>query len=204
MRGECLDDTVMVSVACDADAITVTRDTPLGSEENLPPLEAARQLAQFQGITLDESDTGPREFILRLPVGRVRTVLLIDDNPDIGNLFRRMLGKDAYRLVHCRTADRALNLAREYVPDVIILDVVMPTRDGWELLSALRKESRIGAIPVVICSVLADRTLALSLDATEFISKPVNRDTLLATLDSVFAARYATTSISRLADKGPE
>jgi CheY-like chemotaxis protein len=188
VRGECLGDTVMVSISCDADAVEVRQAARPDSEDNLPPLEAARHLAQLQGIALEELDTRPRAFLLRLPVGRVRTILLIDDNPDIGNLFRRMLGKDSYRLVHCRTADRALHLARESLPDVIILDVVMPTQDGWELLSAVRKDARIGAIPVVVCSVLADRALALSLDATDFISKPVSRDTLLATLDRIIAA----------------
>src|SRR6185437_8200100 len=102
-----------------------------GRDERQAVLTAAKQLARLQRIILDEDEATPLTFRLRLPVGVTRTVLLVDDNPDVGDLFRRLLARGPYHLTHCRTADRALHLARTSAPDVIILDIVLPSTDGW-------------------------------------------------------------------------
>lgn len=154
------------------------------SGESEPELAAARYLAGLQGGTIEDvQGEGPAVGLqLRLPLSKKRRVLLIDDNPDVGKLFRRMLGESDYHLGQVRTASHALNHAREALPDVIILDVVMPSRDGWEVLTALRGDPTTARIPVVVCSVLPDRDLALSLGAADFLAKPVTRATLVRTL----------------------
>ena len=68
--------------------------------------------------------------------------LVIDDNPDIGDLFRRVLAKRRYRTIHARTVERAFRVLRDTPPDVIVLDVIMPSLDGWELLTTLRQNVR--------------------------------------------------------------
>jgi len=179
-------------------AVTLTADwegpasaaadiSPLASEDAML-LTAAKRLAQLQGATIAEvgGHQPPSSLFLRLPVGVMRTVLLIDDNPDVGELFGRMLAKTRYHLTQVRTANRALGVVRESPPDAIILDVVMPTRDGWEIQAALQSDRRTADVPVVICSVLPDRELALSLGAADFLAKPVTRATLLRSLDRLF------------------
>lgn len=149
-------------------------------------LDAAKELARLQRITLVEDEAGPLAFRLRLPIGVTRTVLLVDDNPDVGDLFRRMLAKEPYHLTHCRTADRALQLAHASPPDVIVMDIVLPSTDGWELLADLRRDPRTAAIPVVVCSVLPDREVAMSLRVADFVAKPVSRRVLVEALDRIF------------------
>lgn len=143
-------------------------------------IAAARELAREAGGRLETSDAG---FEITFPAGPP-LILLIDDHPDVGVLFERMLGS-AYHLVQVRTASRALAVARETLPRAILLDVVLPARDGWEILSALKSDPRTVNIPVAICSVLPDRAIALALGADDFLAKPVARAALLATLQRI-------------------
>lgn len=145
-------------------------------------LAAATQLAALQGARVDAGATGPR---LWLPRGRVKSVLVVDDNPEVGDLFRRMLGGSWYHPTHVRTAQRAVRRAVESHPDVIVLDVVMPGQDGWEVMATLQTDPQTRDIPVVVCSVLPDRELALSLGAADFLAKPVTRPALVAVLERV-------------------
>ncbi|HVA12824.1 MAG TPA: response regulator, partial [Stellaceae bacterium] len=73
-------------------------------------------------------------------------------------------------------------LARTQRPDLITLDVLMPQRDGWAVLSALKAEAELRDTPVIIVTMLADRSIALSLGAAEFITKPVDRAHLAAVI----------------------
>jgi CheY-like chemotaxis protein len=76
----------------------------------------------------------------------------------------------------------ALALAREWRPDVITLDVLMPRLDGWAVLTALKSDRDLAEIPVIIVTVLADRGIAVSLGAAELLTKPVDRARLAATI----------------------
>jgi CheY-like chemotaxis protein len=148
-------------------------------------LSAARRLAECQGAALDVATPDGSSVRLRLPVGESRTVLILDDNPEVGGLFQRMLEKTSYQSVHVRTPGGAFRAMRESRPAVIVLDVLMPMRDGWEVLSALQSDADTRDIPVVVCSVLPDRDVALSLGAVDFLAKPLTRQILLRTLDRV-------------------
>ncbi|HEX5414744.1 MAG TPA: response regulator, partial [Chloroflexota bacterium] len=114
-----------------------------------------------------------------LPPSRQTTVLVIDDNPDVVELFRRFLRGEPYRVVQATNGEIALQLAETLQPEIIILDVVMPRQDGWDILANLQSLLGDDGTPVVICSVLAERTLADSLGATDFLAKPVTRQALL-------------------------
>lgn len=146
-------------------------------------LEVSVRLAQSLDATLDVQPTASGGVVrLTLPAPRVATLLLVDDNPDVALLFRRYLGGMDYRLIQARSAERALRLARELQPDVVILDVLMPSHDGWEILQALRAEPATSSLPIVICSVVPDYALAYSLGVTDFLAKPVTRQALLDVL----------------------
>ena len=182
------DDTVVVGLTCrEVETPGTCPDALRPAAESDSLLMAAKLLARLQHARVEEvGDTRPpASLFLHLPIGAMRTVLVVDDNPDIGDLFRRMLAKRDYKVIHARTAARALRLARDVRPDVIILDVVMPARDGWEIYAALQSGPETADIPVIVCSVLPDRGLALSLGAAGFLAKPVTRRTLVESLDRV-------------------
>lgn len=146
-------------------------------------LAVSQRLAESQGATLTaEACADQLTFRLTLSGSTGSTLLLIDDNPDVALLFRRYLGETKYQVVQARSAERALRLARELQPCAIILDVLMPMHDGWEILQALRAEPATAKLPVVVCSVIPDHALAYSLGVTDFLSKPVTRSALLGLL----------------------
>jgi CheY-like chemotaxis protein len=128
---------------------------------------------------------------LTVPTARPPLVLLVDDNPGLLRLFKRYLGGGAYRVIEASRGDEAIGLARELQPDAITLDVMMPSSDGWEVLQTLRGHPRTGHIPVVVCSVLKEQDLALSLGAAAFLPKPVSQAGLLAALARLDLPRAA-------------
>lgn len=147
-------------------------------------LDVSVRLAQSLDASLDVQPTALGGVVrLTLPAPRVATLLLVDDNPDVALLFRRYLGGLDYRLIQARSAERALRLARELQPEVVILDVLMPSHDGWEILQALRADPATTSLPIVICSVVPDYALAYSLGVTDFLAKPVTRQALLDVLE---------------------
>ena len=149
-------------------------------------LAISRRLVSAQGGSLRVSD-GDGETLaidLRLPAAWAPTILVIDDNPDFVRLFQRYLGNRAYRVHHANTAERALRLAREDLkPNVITLDVMMPSLDGWEILQILKSDADTRDIPIIVCSVLQEEALAQSLGAAAYLTKPVRQSALLAALE---------------------
>jgi CheY-like chemotaxis protein len=110
------------------------------------------------------------------------TVLVIDDDPDARELIRRLLTREGYRVETASDGDDGLRLAKELKPSAITLDVLMPTMDGWAVLTALKSDPALAGIPVVMVTITSDRTLAYALGATDFLTKPIERERLRAVL----------------------
>jgi CheY-like chemotaxis protein len=153
-----------------------------GGERSLPGLELSRRFMAAMGGTV-EVDGGPSwEARLVWPTSVQRLVLVVDDNVEFVELFRRYLGGHGWQVVGATDAAEARLHLTEIRPQVIILDVMMPREDGWELLTALKADPAIRDIPVVVCSVLHERELALVLGAAAYLPKPVTQQELLAIL----------------------
>lgn len=128
------------------------------------------------------SNGGRVSFAFTLGHGTRATVLVIDDNAGLIELFGRYLTGEDYRLIPASDGAEGLRLAEEAAPDIVVLDVMMPKQDGWEILQRLQNQRDTRHIPVIVCSVLDDPELAYSLGATHFLAKPVNRIRLLESL----------------------
>lgn len=112
----------------------------------------------------------------------IHTLLLIDDNEGLTKLFARYLTGYACQVVSAHSGREGLHLARKLHPQVIVLDVMIPEMNGWELLQRLLVDPDTANIPIIVCSVFNDPNLAYSLGASDFISKPLEREQLLAAL----------------------
>jgi len=110
------------------------------------------------------------------------TVLVIDDDPNVHELMRRFLKPRGFRLFSAFAGEAGLDLARELRPDVITLDVMMPGRDGWSVLSALKADSELDEIPVVMVTMLDDKSIGYALGAADYLVKPIERDRLVRVL----------------------
>ena len=123
--------------------------------------------------------------------GEAGTVLVIDDDPEVHELLRRSLSREGYRVEGAPDGLSGLKLGRELAPDCIILDIRMPGMDGWGVLAALKADRELAHIPVIILSMLDDRSLGYALGAADYLTKPVDNRTLLGTIARLASSRDA-------------
>jgi CheY-like chemotaxis protein len=143
----------------------------------------AQALIEAQGGRLEILEGGrPFHARILLPTAGRPTILVVDDNAGLVALFQRYLGGHDVYVVGATSGEQALLLARELQPRVITLDVMMPHEDGWEILQKLEGSPHTRHIPVIVCSVLNERELALAMGASDYLVKPISQMELLATL----------------------
>jgi len=131
-----------------------------------------------------QMESGPQMALPGVEVtGPVQgTVLVIDDDPSVRDLVARYLAKEGYRALLAADGETGLQLARDARPDAITLDVMMPQTDGWEVLRRLKADPDVGDIPVVMLSIIDNTGLGFALGATEYLTKPVDRASLIGAL----------------------
>jgi signal transduction histidine kinase/DNA-binding response OmpR family regulator len=110
-----------------------------------------------------------------------KTVLAIDDNPEAIDIIRKYLGED-YRVVGYLSGEGAVEKAKEMKPAAITLDIMMPTKDGWQVLRELKNTPETQDIPVIVLSIIDNKKLGFSLGAAEYLVKPVEKQVLLRKL----------------------
>lgn len=128
---------------------------------------------------------------------RVRqpTILVIDNDPFMPDLLERSLDEEGYCVEVVDSGKVGLGRAMELVPDLILLDVVLPGVGGWSILSQLKAEPLLASIPVIMHSMIDERATAMSLGAADYIIKPADHDTLVEcinrNLQNPGSSRYA-------------
>jgi len=149
------------------------------------PLTFLHELALLSAVTLTPLTTGSdlSGFSLTMALyTEQRSVLIVDDNEDTLELFQRYLKPLNYEVLISRTSAQLLEAAKRVRPSVIILDLMIPGQDGWDLLQILQHQPETQSIPIIICSVLHQEELALSLGAIAFLEKPVVEEKLASIL----------------------
>jgi CheY-like chemotaxis protein len=162
---------------------TLDGDSDPALEQGLAQNQSLQTLVETVKGTLhyQQVSDGTSTVALEIPLNQ-RTVLLIDDNPGMIDLFQRYLAGQAYHVLIADEGEQAVHMARQSRPDVIILDVMLPGKDGWEVLQNLKTHPTTRHIPVLICSVLDAFDLGLSLGADAYLKKPPNQAEFLKAL----------------------
>lgn len=163
---------------------------PQHLESMLPAPDTLGTLAAALGgrLQIAPGVAGTITLWLELPQSVQHSVLVIDDNHDLLELFRRYLAGHPYQVQSASSVDEGLAQVRRALPDAVVLDLMMPGRDGWELLAALRQDAALRGVPVIVCSVLHEPELAHALGAQRVLKKPVGAAELLAALEAVLPA----------------
>ena len=165
-------------------AADVSASSPARMDNEASGLALAHQLTELCGGKLSVSaDEGAFGAALILPALGQSPVLAIDDNAGTLQLLTRYTAGTRYRLVSTQDPERAIDMAKEISPQIVVLDVMMPYTDGWELVGRLRQNPATAHIPIVVCTILPHEELARSLGADGFLRKPVTRQAFLAALD---------------------
>jgi CheY-like chemotaxis protein len=161
---------------------------PSGSKPELDDeasnLNLVHQMADLCGCKLTLSvDAKNFDARLLLPTLEQLPVLAIDDNADTLKLMQRFATGTRYNIKGTSNPDDVLHLVEKFSPKIIVLDVMMPSVDGWELLGRLRQHPLSTQIPIIICTILSQKEMALMLGANGFVRKPITRQTFLDGLD---------------------
>ncbi len=119
-------------------------------------------------------------------------ILLVDDDPVFVEATKTGL-ESKYKVVTAYDGDAGLKKARSEKPDLILLDIIMPTKDGFDVCKQLKEESKLAKIPVIILTSLAQHrgetnipvSAGLELEAEGYIDKPVSPDALLKQVGAI-------------------
>ncbi len=112
-------------------------------------------------------------------------VLIVDDDADARELLSRFVVRQGYGVVSAASGAEGLRLAREQAPAAVLLDVIMPGTDGWDVLGSLKADPRLSQIPVIMVTMVDDRSRGEALGATEHLVKPIDRNRLAEVLHQV-------------------
>jgi CheY-like chemotaxis protein len=118
-----------------------------------------------------------------LPTAEEWPILVMDDNVGLIELFRRYLAGREYRVIEAHSTAEILDLARQLPLRLIVLDVMLPEQDGWEVLQHLRAAPETQALPILICSALSEPEIAFALGASDYLTKPVTQNDLLTKVE---------------------
>lgn len=119
--------------------------------------------------------------------GELPLVLVIDDDATVHDLVRRFLQKEGYDVVCAPTGAEGLKLARALQPALIVLDVMMPTMDGWSVLTRLKSDPETENLTVVMLTMVDSKEMGFSLGVDDYVLKPIERSSFISVV-----RRYCT------------
>jgi hypothetical protein len=165
--------------------ITVRSQRDRGSRfiVRLPAHVDALKAARAADDAMDDEPPAVEPPTAGQPGADGELVLVIEDDPESRDLLSRTLQKNQFRVATAAGGDEGLRLARELKPTAITLDVMMPGRDGWNVLRQLKSDPDLANIPVIMVTMVGDRNLGYALGADEFLTKPVDRSALAEALE---------------------
>ena len=112
-------------------------------------------------------------------------LLVVEDDPATAELLTLHLAQAGYKVAHAYNGEEAIEKARSMAPFAITLDVMLPKKDGWEVLQTLKSDPLTADIPVIIHSVVDNKELAFALGATDYLMKPLDKEALLSKLGEI-------------------
>src|SRR4051794_29731553 len=119
-------------------------------------------------------------------------ILIVDDNDTNRDILKRRLAIHGYDLIEAADGEQAMSATREYQPDLILLDVMMPKLDGFEVCRRLKSDASLPFIPIVLVTAKSasdDVVQGLEAGADEYITKPVDQAALVARVRSMLRVK---------------
>ena len=114
-----------------------------------------------------------------------KVILAIDDDPDVIYLLQENLAEAGYHVIGATSGEEGLQQARALRPFAITLDILMPHKDGWQLLHDLKSDATTQDIPIIVLSIVDNKALGYQLGAFDYLLKPFDRETILAALTRI-------------------
>ena len=121
----------------------------------------------------------------RPPPTSKRTIVSIDDDPNVAVLLRQELEDDGYSVISALNADEGVALVKQHQPIAVTVDILMPGKDGWQTIAMLKEDPATRDVPIVIVSAMDNRDLGFSLGVHDYVVKPFDRDALIGALGRI-------------------
>lgn len=166
--------------------LPMRKHAPIHSMENLLSNQVTINQKQNPSISTEPSTSFGKEVALELP-----SLLIIEDNPDVRQYLSSCL-EGLYQLSHASNGLEGVNEAFEKIPDLIISDVMMPQKDGYEVCEELKNDERTSHIPIILLTAKADnesRISGLKKGADAYLAKPFDKRELLVRLEKLLELR---------------
>ncbi|MEX0738887.1 MAG: response regulator [Pseudohongiella sp.] len=128
-----------------------------------------------------------------------KTILLIEDNEQNRYLTTFLLERHGYKVISAADGMRGLELARNEAPAIILLDIQLPTMDGYAVAQALRAFDHLSQVPIVAVTsyaMVGDREKTLSAGCNGYIEKPINPDTFVSEIEQFLPDAHKTGDVS--------
>ncbi|MEW5784692.1 MAG: response regulator transcription factor [Bacillota bacterium] len=125
-------------------------------------------------------------------------ILIVDDDDSILELITLYLRKDGFEVISARDGGEALQKIEQYNPDLVVLDIMMPVKDGWEVCKEIQQRYRLPVIMLTARSEDYDKILGLELGADDYITKPFNPRELVARIKAVLRRTRQDSAAPRL------
>jgi len=187
-------------------------------------LALTRRLVELHGgsITVDSVLGGGSTFTFSIPCASVKgdkapdeeleavrlnfpwmdekapLILIVEDDPASSELITIHLTQAGYRVAHAFDGEEAIEKAKNLRPFAILLDIMLPRKDGWEVLQELKTDDMTSQIPVLIHSIVDNKDLAFALGATDYLLKPLDRTSLLEKLQGLSVLKSKKTPVTLL------
>jgi CheY-like chemotaxis protein len=114
-----------------------------------------------------------------------KVLLAIDDDPNVLILLKQNLEDEGYYVVGALNADEGIQKAKKIHPFAVTLDILMPQKDGWGVLSDLKADPATRDIPIIVLSIIDNRELGFSLGAFDYLLKPFEKEAIMAALQRI-------------------
>lgn len=165
-------------------------------------LSITKKFVEMLGGSIDaESKLGLGScFTITLPINNMQPktieeselhinnkIICIDDDTNILKLYKEYLNDNNFNVLCLNGTEDVVRIITEAKPDLVILDIIMPNKDGWEILSEMKTSTAAKNIPVIMVSVLNEKSLAYKMYADEYLVKPITQEELLSAVKKVLS-----------------
>jgi GAF domain-containing protein/response regulator RpfG family c-di-GMP phosphodiesterase len=130
----------------------------------------------------EKAEPPPEPIAADKTEGQRKLVVAIDDDPSVIILYKRYLEQQDYKVIAINPKQNILAQVKELAPSAILLDILMPERDGWSVLNLLKEDPFTKDIPVIVCSIISDKNKGFSLGAADYLVKPIMEQDLVNAL----------------------
>lgn len=133
-------------------------------------------------------------------------VLVVDDDTEIVRLLRAYLEQERFEVLAAYEGEMALHILRREMPDLVILDLMLPDRDGWDVTRVMRGDAQLATIPIIMLTARVDdqdKILGLELGADDYVTKPFNPREVMARVRAVLRRAQGEPAPARVLRVGP-